>query len=360
MTDMIYLTDTEGTITYVSPASVSIFGCSPEEMEGQNFRTFLPPEFIPIAMGAFSESVQRGDPAASVELQMKRMNGETFVGELTGRRYEKNGVFGTIGVIRDVTERKQAEEEKLYIEAQLRQSQKLESIGTLASGVAHEVNNPLMGMINYAELIKDRVEDDERSYEYTEAIITEGNRIATIVRNLLTFARQDDAGHSSAHIHDIITAALSLLHASLRKFQIQVDLQVSDDLPQLTCRSQQIQQVIVNLLTNARGALNERYPEYDANKILSISAGIYEDEKQWLRVTVEDHGNGIAEEFQGRVFDPFFTSKSRDQGTGLGLSVSHGIIKEHRGRLSFETKPGEFTRFFVDLPLEEVPGSLNR
>jgi PAS domain S-box-containing protein len=354
MSDMIYLTDTEGTITYVSPASVSIFGCSPEEIEGLNFKAFLPSESIPPAMDAFNDSVHRGDPAASVELQMKRMNGETFVGELTGRRYKKNSESGTIGVIRDITDRKRAEEEKLSIEAQLRQSQKLESIGTLASGVAHEVNNPLMGMINYAELIKDRVEGDKRTREYTEAIITEGNRIATIVRNLLAFARQDDTEQGSAHIHDIIAAALSLLHASLRKFQIQVELQVPDDLPQLTCRSQQIQQVIVNLLTNAQGALNIRYPEYDANKILSISAGIHEDEKQWLRITVEDHGSGIAEEFQDRIFDPFFTSKTRDQGTGLGLSVSHGIIKEHRGRLTFETKPGEFTRFHVDLPLHDA------
>lgn len=354
MSDMIFLTDDTGELLYVSPASEAIFGLEPEEMQGQSFVTFLSPEDIPRAMAVFQNAIDSGVPSTAIELRMTRCDGSTFDGELTGRRFEQNGQLGTIGVIRDITERKRVQREKLMVEAQLRQAQKLESIGTLASGVAHEVNNPLMGMINYAELIKDRVESDERALEYSRAIIGEGNRIATIVRNLLAFARQDEAVSSPAHVSDIVSSALSLLHASLRRHQIQVDLQVSSALPAVRCRSQQIQQVIVNLITNAQGALNSRYPEYDENKILSIRADVFDDDNEsWLRVSIEDHGNGIPEELQERVFDPFFTSKSRDQGTGLGLSVSHGIIKDHGGRLTFETREGEFTRFFVDLPLRE-------
>jgi PAS domain S-box-containing protein len=254
---------------------------------------------------------------------------------------------------REIADRIRAEKEKLAIEVQLRRSQKLESIGTLASGVAHEVNNPLTGVINYAELLKDRVTADERATEFAEAIISEGNRIATIVRNLLSFARQDESDYSPARIIDIVTDSLSLLHAVLLKNLIDVQLDVPESLPKVNCRSQQIQQVLVNLITNAQSSLNERYPEYDENKILSISAFAYDDEGMWLRITVEDNGTGIPEELRSRIFDPFFTSKSRDQGTGLGLAVSHGIVTEHHGNISMESSEGEYTRFHVDLPLQQ-------
>ena len=354
MSDMIFLTDDEGNITFVSPASQTIFGCNPGDMTGRPFTDFLDPSSIQEALAAYQRAIQDNIPSPAMELLMRRADGTTFHGELTGQLYARQDESGTIGVIRDVTDRHQAQEEKLVIEAQLRQSQKLESIGTLASGVAHEVNNPLTGIINYAELIKDRVEDDERAHGYAREIIHEGNRIATIVRNLLAFSRQDEAEEGLAQPSDLVAASLSLVSVMLRNNQIEVEVDVPGDLPAIRCRSQQIEQVLVNLITNALGALNDCYPGYHSNKTMSISAQVLESE--WLRITVEDHGCGIPEEYRARVFDPFFTSKTRDQGTGLGLSVSHGIIKEHGGRLSFETAVGEFTRFFVDLPLPQSTG----
>ncbi len=249
----------------------------------------------------------------------------------------------------DITDRVWAEQEKLASEAHLRQSQKLESIGTLASGVAHEVNNPLMGIINYAELLKDEP-TDEQAVQYADGIIKEGNRVATIVQNLLSFARQDKETHSPANIKDIIDVSLSLVGATLRKDQIELELDVPDDLPKVKCRSQQIEQVVINLLTNARDALNLRYPGFDENKILSITVRPLEkDGAAWIRTTIEDHGAGIPEDSLERIFDPFFTTKPRDEGTGLGLSVSYGIMKEHHGELTVESKEGSYTRFHVDL-----------
>ena len=255
-----------------------------------------------------------------------------------------------IGNLRaEVTERKRAEEEKATAEAHLQQSQKLESIGTFASGVAHEINNPLMGMIGYAELISDAV-DDPKTQGYSAGIIKEGNRIATIVHNLLTFSRQDKETHSPAEIKDIVDASLSLFSAVLRKDQITLDLDIPKDLPRVKCRSQQIQQVVINLLTNARDALNERYPEYDENKLIRIAARPLEKEgAAWVRIMVEDHGSGIPEKVAKRIFDPFFTTKPREKGTGLGLSVSYGIVREHNGELGVESMPGEYTRFLMDL-----------
>jgi len=253
------------------------------------------------------------------------------------------------GILIDVTDRIRAEREKLALEEHLRQTQKLESIGTLASGVAHEINNPLTGIINYADLIKNRIQDQELK-EFAHGIMQEGDRIAKIVRSLLSFARQDKEAHSPADIQDIIDASLTLVGALLRNDQIHVDLDIPENLPQVRCRSQQIQQVLVNLLTNAHDALNEKFSEYDEDKIIRISAHpMTKDGMNWVRTTVEDHGSGIPEEVMQSIFDPFFTTKPREKGTGLGLSVSFGIIREHQGELTAESTPGEYTRFHVDL-----------
>jgi len=257
---------------------------------------------------------------------------------------------------------KKAEDEKKALEAQLRQSQKLESIGTLAGGVAHEINNPLMGILSYAELIHDRIQD-EKLQEFAKGIIKEGNRVDTIVKNLLSFARQDRQSHSQAHIEDIIDASLNLIGSILRKDQITIEKDIPEDLLQVKCRSQQIEQVIINLLTNARDALNIRYPGYHEDKIIKISVKPFRRKgKKWMRTTIEDHGAGISSEIINRIFDPFFTTKSRTVGpgadttgpvgTGLGLSVSYGIITDHKGELSVETEPGKYTRFHMDLYMD--------
>jgi signal transduction histidine kinase len=268
--------------------------------------------------------------------------------------YELEGETGLLTVIQDITDRKKAEDERIVLEAQLRQSQKLESIGTLASGVAHEVNNPLMGIINYADLIKSRVKDDSLK-EFSAGIVEEGDRLAKIVRNLLSFARQDvDEELTPISMEDIVESSLLLTGAILRKDQITLEKDIQKDLPEVNCRSQQIQQVIVNLLTNARDALNQRFKGYDEDKILKITARpLDKNGEKWIRLTVEDHGVGMSPEVRDRVFDPFFTTKSRAEGTGLGLSVSYGIIKEHRGELSVESEPGTGSKFHVDIPAIE-------
>lgn len=246
----------------------------------------------------------------------------------------------------ETTRRKQMEE-------QLRQVQKLESIGTLAGGVAHEINNPLMGIMNYAQLISDQLEDGNPRKADCSEIIKESNRIAVIVRNLLTFSRDDKQSHSPALITDIIENTMSLIRAVLRHDQIELEIEVPDDLPSFKCRSQQIQQVLMNLVTNARDALNERYAGYDENKVIRISAVLIErDGRKWIQTAVEDQGTGISRETARRMFDPFFTTKSREKGTGLGLSISHGIVKDHHGVLRAEGEEGTGAKFILELPVD--------
>lgn len=249
-------------------------------------------------------------------------------------------------------ERMQAEEKKEKFEAISRHQQKLESIGTLAGGVAHEINNPINGIINYAQLISDKLDKDNSLRKYAESIIRESDRISTIVRNLLAFSRDEKETHSPARMADIVKNTISLIQTIIQRDQIAMDVQVVDNLPKINCRSQQIQQVLMNLLTNGRDALNERYPGFDENKILRVKVAPFEKEgRQWIRTTVEDHGPGITEEIGDRIFDPFFTTKDKTKGTGLGLSISYGIVQEHHGLLYFGCVPGQFTRFYLELPV---------
>jgi signal transduction histidine kinase len=259
---------------------------------------------------------------------------------------EKGRVEAVVVHSRDVTETRKLEE-------QLMHSQKIESIGTLAGGVAHEINNPINGIMNYAELILDRLEKDNPAAEFAREILHETRRIAKIVKNLLTFARHEKQSHSPAQLADIVSSVLSLIQTVMRHDQIDLRVEIPDDLPKIKCRSQQIQQVVMNLMTNARDALNERYPGYSSEKKLRVSAGLIEKEhRRFIRTTVEDSGTGIPAEIRDRIFDPFFTTKPKETGTGLGLSISYGIVKDHGGELSVESEPGRCTRFHLDLPVD--------
>ncbi len=255
-------------------------------------------------------------------------------------------VEGVVVNARDITDTRKLEE-------QLMQIQKIESIGTLAGGVAHEINNPINGIMNFAQLIMDRLAEQEPARKFAHEIIRETDRIATIVRNLLTFARHEHQSHSPVLLSDIISSVLSLVQTVIRHDQIDLTVDIPDDLPKIKCRNQEIQQVLMNLMTNARDALNERYPGYDPNKKLQIHAQqVLQNDRPFIRTTIEDTGTGIQPETRDRLFDPFFTTKPKETGTGLGLSISYSIVKDHKGALTVESEPGSYTRFHVDLPLD--------
>ncbi|HBD08589.1 MAG TPA: hypothetical protein DCZ69_10025 [Syntrophobacteraceae bacterium] len=259
---------------------------------------------------------------------------------------EAGNIEGVVTNGRDITDTRKLEE-------QLTQSQKIESIGTLAGGVAHEINNPINGIMNYAQLILDRMEEDHPAQGFAQEILHETQRIAKIVRNLLTFARREKQSHSPALLSDIVASVLSLVQTVMRHDQIDLRVEIPDDLPRIKCRSQQIQQVLMNLMTNARDALNERYPGYSSEKKLRVSAEmISKQDRRFIRTTVEDSGAGIPMDVRDRIFDPFFTTKPKETGTGLGLSISYGIVRDHGGELMVETEPGRYTRFHMDLPVD--------
>jgi PAS domain S-box-containing protein len=372
----------------VNAKMCAITGYTNEELLRLQVSEITHPEDREQDWQAFGRVVRGDAPDYRMEKRYLRKDG-TLVWvnvNMTVIRAADGQPLRTMATIEDITDRKRLEQERIALEAQLRQQQKLEAIGTLASGVVHEINNPIAGIMNYAQLIADKGEPGSQVANYAGEIVHETERVSTIVRNLLQFARQEKQGHSPARIQDIVEQSISLFRAVLQRDQITLTVDVPEDLPSLTCRSQQIQQVVMNLLTNARDALNEKYPGYHEAKTIRITARVVNDicdlqlpscdlkrqgtgspianrkskikngdavTPRWLRLTVADQGGGIPPEVQARIFDPFFTTKPRDKGTGLGLSISHGIVKDHHGVLHFETEVGVGTRFHLDLPVNE-------
>ncbi len=259
--------------------------------------------------------------------------------------------LGTVVIFNDVTERLSLLEEKTQIEQTMQQNQRLQSIGTLASGVAHEINNPINGIINYGQLIKDEEKLSDEVKNYADEIISESNRVAMIVKDLLDFARGNARGKEKVDICELIKHTTSLIETVLKQDNIRLICEKSSDLPKVLCNEQQIKQVIMNLINNARDALNTKHRGNNERKIIRANCQLEKNENQrYIRLEIEDNGIGIQKENIKQVFDPFFTTKNRAEGTGLGLSICYKIIKEHQGKITVESKANEFTRFVILLP----------
>ncbi|MGA1840256.1 MAG: ATP-binding protein [bacterium] len=246
-------------------------------------------------------------------------------------------------------------------QAQLIQSSKLASMGVLAAGIAHEVNNPTNTIINYAGLLEDELKPDSELSNYVQGILKEGKRITNIVHNLLTFARAEKQEHTPCKVVDIINASLSFMKNYLSKEGINIKTSFDPDLPLIRAKSSQLEQVFVNLILNARDALNEKYPKPDPNKLIRIEVKKEKSEgKNYLRIIFTDTGSGIDQKNLDKIFDPFFTTKRADKGTGLGLSISYGIIIDHKGRVEVKSQKGKQTSFIINLLINEEDTPLKK
>jgi len=256
-----------------------------------------------------------------------------------------DGMMKNIVLIRDIMARKQAEAEAV-------RSGYLASIGELAAGVAHEINNPINGIISLAEMAQDRAADDPLTRDISERIIKEGERIAGIVTNLLLFARDNKKETKDVTICDALQDALDLIGKQIEKDGTKIVVDMPDDLPKITAVSQEIQQVFLNLLSNSRYALNQKYTRAHKNKLIEITGRFAKiDEKKFIRIVFYDLGVGISKESLTKVGQPFYSTKPPREGTGLGLSICQEIITKYRGKIVIESEFGEFTRVNVDLPI---------
>ncbi len=263
---------------------------------------------------------------------------------------EDGEMYNALAVITDITE-------KNALQAEATRAAHLASLGELAAGVAHEINNPINGVINYAQLLVNKSPQGSRENDLAGRIVHEGDRIARIVGGLLSFARESKNEKSACHLQKIIDDTVMLVAAQLRHDGISVQVNVPEKLEEVIVNPQQIQQVFLNIISNARHALNLKYSGARKNKTLSISCqSIIAGSSPYVRTTFYDRGTGIPAEILEKVMLPFFSTKPSGQGTGLGLSISHNIIKDHGGRIMIESEEGISTQVIVDLPVRREGG----
>ncbi len=339
----------DGTIESLNAAACKLFGCEPEETLGSNITRLI--QFPTTSVKArSSDKASLPDISSMVgsqrELTGVRLDGTNFLIEISMSEMPLDVDRLFIAMVRDITEERVRKEEAL-------RTGQLAAIGELAAGVAHEINNPINGIINYSQILLDNSENqyDETDRDFLARIIKEGDRIAVIVGNLLSFARQRDVVEDVS-IKEIIEDSISLLTHQFQKDGIHFTLDIPDGLPMIKGNPQQIQQVLINLLTNAGYALNQRYPEANVDKKLEITScrKVYMD-KEYISTSVIDWGVGIPQDITDQIFDSLFTTKPPGKGTGLGLSISKGLVRDHQGFLNVESDSGGPTVATVDLPV---------
>ena len=346
---------TDGKLAFLNQFAVSLFGADSEsDLLNTPIIDRFHPDYHEIIQKRTTQLVESRLPVPPIEEVFIKIDGTPVDVDVASVPLVYKNLDSGLVFARDITDRKRLEHAKNEVEAQLRQQQKLEAIGTLAGGVAHEINNPINGIMNYAQLILDASEEKNGDVnQYAGEIIHETERVATIVKNLLQFSRQEKQSHSYASIYDIVNQTISLINTVVKRDQITLDVDLDENLPEIKCRSQQIQQVLMNLMTNARDALNEKYPEYNEDKIIQLRCSEYHhDGRRWMKITVEDHGKGIPKGIQEKIFEPFFSTKPKESGTGLGLAITFGIVKDHHGNITIDTKEGCYTKFILDLPVD--------
>jgi signal transduction histidine kinase len=249
------------------------------------------------------------------------------------------------------------QQEKLRLEQELRHSERLASVGRLAAGLAHEIGTPLNIIGGRSEYLLRRPRSPAELKDNLGVIRSQSDRIAAIVRQLLEFSRRREPVFQSIDLLALFDNVKYLLAHQLREKAVRVEMEGLSHLPKISDDPDLLQQVFINLYSNSLGALSP-------GGVIKIGAEITDGDLtkaslaggNWLRISFEDNGAGIAAEHIGRVFDPFFTTKDIGEGTGLGLSVSYGIIQEHGGNIHVESEPGHFTRFIICLPVEQQGG----
>jgi predicted Zn finger-like uncharacterized protein len=231
-------------------------------------------------------------------------------------------------------------------QAALVQSEKMAAFGQLGAGIAHEIKNPLAGILGLTQLSLRRAAEDDPVYKNLTIIEKETNRCTTIIQNLLKFARQEKVAFDPVNINQVAQDAAAIVEHQLEMHKVKLKKNFASSLPMISGNANQIQQVLLNLMINAQQAM-EGSPGEVTVTTLSLDSS-------HVQVQISDNGSGIPEDVQAKIFEPFFTTKEVGKGTGLGLSVSYGIIKEHNGEIKVESLPEKGTTFTIEFPLTDL------
>jgi PAS domain S-box-containing protein len=355
--DGFFLHDTEGRLIDVNQRVCDKLGYAREEL----FSMSVADIDVKVASGEFPKTLWSSlSPNEPVTLQSvhKRRDGSTFPVELRIGLLDLGAQRVVMALARDVSERLAAEQERQKLESQLQQSQKMESIGTLAAGIAHDFNNILSPIYGYLELALLKLKDQPEVTEYLAEAHRAATRARDLVKQILTFSRQDTEKQSPVEVHVIFKEALKLLRSTIPS-TIEIKQHIESNCGYVLANPTQIHQVLMNLCTNAYHAMREKggvlgvsvtpleVTASDRLKNIHLKPGPY------LLLEVSDTGHGMDKKTMARIFEPYFTTKPPGEGTGMGLSVVHGIVKSHGGDITVYSEPGKGSTFHVYLPVIE-------
>jgi PAS domain S-box-containing protein len=353
--EVIFMTDIDGTITYVNPAFEKVYGFTRDAAVGKN------PRILKSGLVSQQEYSEYWQTILSGRNVRKEYINRTMDGKLVTVDASVSPIFSTqgklsgfIAVQKDITEQKRAEEQRKSLEMQLLQSQKIESVGTLAGGIAHDFNNILGIILGHATVLERAVHDPSRSSKSVEAIIKAVQRGANLVRQILTFARKTDVFFEAVSVNDTITELVKMLEETFPK-TITFVVQLQQAAPLIEADRTQLHQTMLNLCVNARDAM----PEGGTITIITRTVPVttlrrrFPDAAaaEFICIRVSDTGVGMDEQTKRRIFEPFFTTKGLGKGTGLGLAVAYGIMESHNGYIDVESDPGVGTTFSLYLPV---------
>ena len=342
---MIVGLDPEGRITLFNRAAELTTGLARADVVGARvFDTIIPRDRWPNGWSSFQADAEGAETEA--EISMLTRSGEERL--ISWRHTTPRGVEAAIGTLLfgiDVTERKRAEERRAAVEQVARRSEKLAALGTLAAGLAHELNNPVGIISSRVELML--LEDMDAGAlptgfrEDLQVLHRHAQRVARLAQGLLSFARHTPGARVAVDLNRVVDDVLLLARPQITKSGVTIRVGLHPALPSVAADSNSLQQVVLNLITNAWEAL-------DGTGEIRIETRPAGDAPDRVELVVEDTGRGIPAEDRERIFDPFFTT--RPTGTGLGLSITHGIVQEHGGTIHVESEPGKGTRFLISLP----------
>ena len=342
----IIIADMKGKIILFNEMAGKILGYKPDEMLGKHVTSFYPSHEAHEIMKKLrtDDYGGKGKLSATPYIILNKSGEKVPINMSAFLVYEEGREVANVGVFTDLREKIKMEQKLQKTQLQLIQSEKMASLGKLAAGVAHEINNPLGGVLIYANLMRDEITQDSPMREDLDRIITEATRCKQIVKGLLEFAHQTEERLEPTNVNQRIEQCLSLLQSQSLFHNIKVVKSFDPFIPPVKGNPSQLNQVFTNIVVNAAEAM-------EGGGKLFIKTGVVKGEGM-VRIEFQDTGCGIPEKVLPNIFDPFFTTKEVGRGTGLGLSVSYGIIVEgHKGHISAKSTEGEGATFVIELPI---------
>ncbi len=344
--DGIIVTNMKGDILIFNKGAEDLLGYKAEEGVGKmNIRSIYAPGVAKEVMEKLKSPDYGGvGKLTSFPIFHRRKDGEMIEGDLSASIiYDEDGKeIASVGIFKDLRERLRIERELQKMQEALLQSEKLAAMGRLTSQIAHELNNPIYGIMNTLELLKTEIPPESKRRRILELSLSEIQRLSEMLRNMLSFSKPEEEKRRPIKIDELIEGILLVMEKQMKELNIQVETSFDPDIPEIMASTNQMRQVMLNLFKNAKEAMPKGGTLFvrtsrEGNKVL---------------IHIKDTGIGIPEEIRDKIFDAFFTTKQKVKGVGLGLSVCYGIIKDHSGEIRVESEEGKGTTFIISLPIE--------